>query len=750
MPSTAQANSSHSMKVDVSNSGSTEKDASEPQSDSDDDLEVLQMSPTGRKLEALNPLQLQATTDIPPTRPSVPGQAGRPAGAVSDVVASTSDSVASDPDHPAPKPEQLYPMPRVGERFPSVDAVRVAGSYASHQLGYRLALYSHPLRRADGTFPPFQLVCNHARHLHAKTALCPALILCKGVDKDEWEVETVELNHNHPPKFGAPWKAPKAPGPKQRTAPGPPPPPIGSRSRPSEGVEGSQSPQKVPYKNQDIVAQDEDGDADADDGQPQYPTGDHNFGSDELLPIPAPGTIFPSRDDLQYAVFRAYHQRGYHVTVFQSPVPGTKRLLGLGCSRKTKPFCPFRLFAGPVDPNLSAAGFRLVEFSETHNHPARDQGEWIPRKTKGGKIKKRKMSGSRDGSPDDDGEGDGDGDETMEDAPSSSSAQYVPTPYIPKKVPRTSIAETSPAIVRANGNGNGSEHVTAAAFGSRPSPLSRFNAVASTSRPATSTPPLLYFNQPPPQASSRNQPPPPAPPAPQAPQASARPYEPTPPPQRALPLPPPPSFYGANPPSHTASHMPIHTTHTANQTANTPNQTAVHSHTANSHNHSGNSYSGNMHSGHSHSVNPHSHANGVPSGNSHSGNSHSGNSHSGNSYGGNSHTINQHSVNPASGNPHSHTNGVSSPYGQPLATAQAEWTTFLARLEPSLTYLASSLASPALGCTPALFFSSGTSDEMRMSLLERVEGIPLWPRMVLMEKVATSGAKVWSEMGVRA
>ena len=293
------------------------------------------------------------------------------------------------------------------------------------------------------------------------------------------------------------------------------------------------------------------------------------------------------------------------MTVFQSPVPGTKRLLGLGCSRKMKPFCPFRLFAGPVDPNASIAGFRIAEFSAWHNHGAKDQGEWVPRKVKN-KGKKRKLYSLGDISDEEE-----DGAEMM--------LEDDPLPL--RKAVRTSVVEASPGPSRAS---TSEQYAPAPAFTPRPSPLSRSKAVASNSNAHSSAPPLFYFNQPAPQTANR-------PPAPAQ--------------QRPTPYPPPPTRQLSQP------HPSV------------PAET------------------------------------------------------------------------------------LASPHLKPFSTVVAEWTTFLTHLEPSLTYLAHTLASPSLGCTPALFFSKGTDDEMRMKLLERVEGIALWPRMILMERVATSGRKVWSEMG---
>lgn len=44
------------------------------------------------------------------------------------------------------------------------------------------------------------------------------------------------------------------------------------------------------------------------------------------------------------------------------------------------------------------------------------------------------------------------------------------------------------------------------------------------------------------------------------------------------------------------------------------------------------------------------------------------------------------------------------------------------------------------------FFAPGVDDELRMELLASVEGISLWPRMRLMEKIAKSGVVVWEEL----
>lgn len=266
-----------------------------------------------------------------------------------------------------------------------------------------------------------------------------------------------------------------------------------------------------------------------------------------------------------------------------------------------KPFCPFRIFAGPVDVSSTAAGFRVAEISATHNHPPRDQGPWVPRKLPG--KKKRKISSvggdSRDVSPDDDGE----------DIDLETEAVVAG----PSKIAKLSVAsEASPVLARASGGSPAR------------SPLSRFNAATESSNSPSKAPPLLYFNQPQPQPYHSQPPRPPT-------------------------LPPPPATQSS----------------------------------------SGPAYAG--------------HANGVQ---------------------------------PSSSNR----------FSKPYAIALAEWKTFLARLDPTLTHLAEHLASPSLGCTPSTFFGGGTDDEIRMKLLERVEGIALWPRMVLMERVATSGAKVWAEI----
>ncbi|KAK4696621.1 hypothetical protein P7C70_g8345, partial [Phenoliferia sp. Uapishka_3] len=593
------AASSHSIAKDPSNSGSAGKDTSE---DSDEDFHVKQL--VGGDSGAYNPTP---SAPVQPTEVADEGEVKMQDREGNEIIAS-SDS----------QDNALHPMPQVGERYPTVDAVRVAGSYASHRLGYRLALYSHPLRRADGSFPPFQLVCNHARHLLSKTpqTLCPARILCNATGDGEWRVDKAEYKHTHPPKFGLPWKPPVSTGqPKQKPPVVVPPTAakmlVRSRSTPTKNKDEEMSQSEAPQAmDVDQLAAEPKPviPAEGDESLPKVETGNQNWGSDELQPIPAVGTTYPSRDALQQAVFRAFHQRGFHVTVFQSPVLGTKRLLGLGCSRKSKPFCPFRLFAGPVDVGSITGAFTIVEVTSSHNHPARDQGPWVPRKSKLTKKKRKSSSGdnaSKDGSPDD---LEGYEDEQMEDV------RYSVKPS-PKKARRVSTAESSPAPSTTGSEARLQQTASVKPGLLETRPVNRWDASQSSSQlqPQPGAPPLYYFDQPAPRAQ------------------------------------PPPLPIQSIPASTTSSYQ------------------------------------------HASSANNMSYSN-----------------------------------------------------------ALAEWTAFLNRLEPSLVHIATKLAAPSLGCTPSAFFAEGADDEMRMKLLERVEGIALWPRMMLMERVARIGVSTWNDMGKRA
>lgn len=291
MRSTAEAPESHPMDRDASNSSSADKAISDGSEDAHENLEVERLIRGGSSASGVGQAAAQTVSALEGSALGSPADSSTP---VSTVILSLQGSVVLIPRLLF---AQLYAMPAVGERFPSVEAVRVAGSYASHRLGYRLALYSHPLRRSDGTRPPFQLVCNHGRHLQNKAALCPATLTCIGVDTDDWEVESAMLTHSHPPKFGGPWKAPRSQGPKQRSVPVAVMP---AKARPVSSVEGSQSPtasmlidspQPQPQPSgSELLASTELGE----DGLPQYLTNNVNLVSHSLQYPRQLETYFPS------------------------------------------------------------------------------------------------------------------------------------------------------------------------------------------------------------------------------------------------------------------------------------------------------------------------------------------------------------------------------------------------------------------------------------------------------------------------
>ncbi|KAM0746441.1 hypothetical protein T439DRAFT_329877 [Meredithblackwellia eburnea MCA 4105] len=362
-----------------------------------------------------------------------------------------------------------------------------------------------------------------------------------------------------------------------------------------KAVEGGKGKKRARSEEQDT---EEGGDDDDDPEDGPHLTSDVNLTNEPLLPLATVGQIFPSRAALQEHVCRSYFQRGYLVAVFQSPVLGTKRLLGLRCSRRgPPPHCPFKIYAGSLEKDDWNKGFKVVEITKKHNHLPVPQGDWEKRRMK--RKKKEEGSADEDGSDDED---------DVDTAPSGSGRKVV-----------------APVPVLANGSAGGSGgnkkmfHITGAAFGARQDRgIVPRGPPASTS--ATTAPPLqqtpsgsgsdTYINQP-------------------------LYFD---PPAR-IPRP------GVGAPTSVPAARPAPTVHI-----------------------------------------------------------------------------------------------------QPYLLTQTQWSTYLQHLDPNLAFLSEALAQPSLGCSPGTFFAEGADDEMRMRLLERVEGIPLWPRLVLMEKVAKSGKEVFERL----